>query len=392
MKRVYQLIFAVILLLFSLAINFGSFSFHGRPDGIYLLKSSDRKLFALKDRLRLDEYERLIARIEFEAFYERWRNQDNSATGTPFLKYNWNRKDGAGYLISFFPDGSRFLACLGRFLDTDINSVKGLFVGGGLPPGHYENPTLKTPETGVAFYDQRGWHHLWGRTAETISSPATATDPVSFSRWEFLGSEILFSSQYHLALKSSHLLRLGQQPLKVERYLNYHAKDRFFSLVNRFTNSGSLPLAYNYTYGNDPLNPHSGRTDRNGRQDLLNKVDLTNNQFIGLSGIQYAPDKEKTTAPASTANFLSWQGDALPDRGYLTSKPGLLLSGKDKVPLMNNSSRGVMLQWHHRTLLPGQSETMILTIGMAENDRQTLAPSSPTVTIDPAELRFLLSH
>jgi len=380
MKRTRLIIIAIILLLFSIGIIGGRFSFHGKPAGIYLLKDTDGHLFELKDQLQLADYERLIARVEFEALYERWRSRDKAADGTPYLKYSWNREDGSGYFINFFPDGSKFLVCLGRFRDADNKPVHGIFTGGGLPHTHYEDTALKTPETGVAYYDESGWHHLWGSTPETLSSAAAR--PVRPGSWEFIGSEILFSSQYQLALKSSHLIRLDQQPLRVDRYFNYHAGERFFSLITRFTNPGSKPLTYRYCY-NDLRSSPSGSADDT---KLMERIDISSNFTIGLSGYQYTPNS------GNMANFISWEGGAFPDNGYLTGKPVIKLSAEGKSPLKDGRSRKAMLQWQERTLPPGQSEIIFLTIGMADHDRQTNVPRRPATAIDPAELRFLLGR
>jgi len=132
MKR-RHLIFAITAILLLTAALFGRFNFDGVFDGIYLLKGPPGKLFELKDDILLGEYERLIARIEFQAFRERWRSKDKTGDGHPYLKYQWSRNTGKGYFISFFPDGTKFLACFGRYLDDSKNPVKGLFVGGGLP-------------------------------------------------------------------------------------------------------------------------------------------------------------------------------------------------------------------------------------------------------------------
>jgi len=380
MKHPRLIISVTVLLLFSFGITGGRFSFHGMPTGVYLLKGADRHLFELNDQLQLVDYERLIAKIEFEALFDRWRSKDKAADGTPYLKYSWERKNGSGYLINFFPDSSRFLVCLGRFRDADNNPVRGIFVGGGLPRAHYENAALKTPETGVAYSDGRGWHHLWGSSAEALSSAAASAGPVNPGSWEFIGSKILFSTQYQLAIKSSHLIKLGQQPLRVDRYLNYHAGDRFFYLITRFTNPWSEPLTYHYSYKDD-LRPATEHNEQ---------IDLAGNNYIGLSGYRYTPGEEP--ASGNMANFLSWQGGALPDSGYFTSRPVIRLSPKGEKALEGTKSRGIMLQWNSRTLLPGQSEVMILTIGMADNDRQTNAPRKPAAAIGPAELRFLLSR
>jgi len=251
MKRARLIICTTIILLVAIGIYGSHFSFHGRPEGIYLLSGADGKLFELKDRLQLTEYERLIARIEFEAFYDRWRSRENAAQGRPYLKYQWNSKKGTGYVISFFPDGTKFLACFGSFADAANNVVKGLFAGGGLPPSHYESAALKTDETGAAIFDGKAWHHLRQGVEESIfplSAPSLRIKP---GQWEFLGSEVLFASQFRLAIKSSHLARVENMPVKIDRYLIYHGGERFFTLVNRLTNIGTAPLGYHYICGNE---------------------------------------------------------------------------------------------------------------------------------------------
>jgi len=251
MKRARLIICAIIILIFAIGINGSHFSFHGRPEGVYLLSGADGRLLELKDRLQLTEYARLIARIEFEAFYDRWRSRENAALGRPYLKYQWNRKKGTGYVISFFPDGTKFLACFGRFADAANNVVKGLFAGGGLPASHYESAALKTSETGAANFDGKEWHHLRQSIEESVfplSAPSLRIKP---GQWDFLGSEVLFASQFRLAIKSSHLARVENMPVEIDRYLIYHAGERFFTLVNRLTNKGTSPLGYHYLCGNE---------------------------------------------------------------------------------------------------------------------------------------------
>jgi len=253
MNRTRLIIVAIIILLFVSGIAMTDFSFNGRTEGLYLLKGSGRKLFTLKDHLQLNEYERLIARVEFEAFYDRWRSKEDAAQGTPYLKYSWHKKNGNGYFINFFPDGTKFLACFGRAVDEKNNPVKGLFPGGGLPGYHYENAELKTNETGIALFDDKEWHHLWQKTEETIFSASDPTLRLKPGQWKFLGSKVLFASQFRLALKSSHIAELGPINARIDRYLIYHAGDRFFTLVNRLTAMGTEPLGYHYTCTDEPL-------------------------------------------------------------------------------------------------------------------------------------------
>lgn len=316
MNRARLIIIAIVLLIFAIIINGGHFSFHGRPDGIYLLKGADGRLFELKDRLRLTEYERLIARIEFEALYARWRSKEDAATAPPYLKYSWQKKTGRGYLISFFPDGTKFLACFGRSVEDNINPVKGLFLGGGLPESHYENASLKTNDTGIVLFDGKEWHHLRLKNKEFLFSAAAPSQLIKPGQWEFIDSKVLFASQFRLAIKSSHRTTVGSIPVRIDRYLIYHAGDRFFTLVNRLTNMGNSPLGYHYTCGNGSLTEdlrssagNEGCTDEYSVALLPGRAELVV-QAIGMVG-----NGRKTEAPCKPA--------VTPDReelGYFLSR------------------------------------------------------------------------
>jgi hypothetical protein len=396
--KLSHLIFAITVILLLTAALFSHFNFEGDFDGIYLLKGPPGKLFELKDDILLGEYERLIAKIEFQAFHERWRSKDKTGDGHPYLKYQWSRKTGKGYFISFFPDGTKFLACFGRYLDDFKNPVKGLFVGGGLPKSHYETAEVKMNQTGVAFFSGKEWHHLWCNANEAIFSSADATKQITPGQWEFLGSKVLFASQFRLALKSSHLAKVGQIPVKIDRYLIYHAGDRFFTLINRLTNTGDSPLCYHYTYGDEPWVGDYGSSEGNvgwTRERLYNyedMIDTRKNSYAGMFDYGNPVIGEKPVNFTGLANFLEWQGDNLPTTAYFSNRLGILPSETAKVPLSDKTNRVLMLQWDSRTLLPGQSGTMILTIGMAENDPKSGIPRKPAVTLDPEELRYILSR
>lgn len=287
MKRTRLIIIVSSLLLFVLGIAAGDFSFNGSHEGIYLLKGTDRKLFTLKDGLQLTEYERLIARVEFEALYDRWRSKEKAAQGRPYLKYSWHEKKGGGYFISFLPDGTKFLACFGRAVDAARNPVKGLFPGGGLPGAHYENADLKTNETGIVFFDGNQWQHMRLTAEEAIFSKADPLLRIEPGQWEFVGSKILFASQFRLALKSSHLAKMGGVPVSIDRYLLYHAGDRFFTLATRLKNPGTESLTYQHDCGKE--SPQIAKIAPGLTETIV--------QTIGMAGND--PQKEATCKPAT---------------------------------------------------------------------------------------------
>ncbi len=386
------LVFTLLIVFFCATTRF---DLDGPLEGLYLLKGENGHLFEVKHDILLGEYQRLIGKVEFEALYARWRSETSVDKGRPYLKYQWHEKGGRGYFVTFFPDGSKFLACFGRFVDDGKKAVKGLFVGGGLPYSHYENAELKMNETGVAIYNGREWHHLWCNANEAIFPASDPRIQIPPSNWEFLGSRVIFASQYQLIIKSSHLVRLDTVPVRVDRYMIYHAGDRFFTLVNRLTNIGNSRASYCYVYGDEPWVGDYGTSIGNvgWTRDRLyyyeSHIDLTKYNYAGIYDYGNPVIHEKSAQFTGLANFIEWQGDALPDLAYFSNRIGVEPSDGALIPLSDKSNRVLMLQWAYRQILPGQSEQMVLTIGMADNDPKTGFPLKPDVRLDAAELHYL---
>jgi len=396
-RRSFAALLALVLsLVFFCATT--RFDFDGPLEGIYLLKGEKGHFFELKYDILLGEYQRLIGKVEFEALYARWRSEKDVDKGKPYLKYQWHEKAGRGYFITFFPNGSKFLACFGRFVDDGNKPVKGLFVGGGLPYSHYENAELKMNETGVAFYNGKEWHHLWCTANEAIFPASDPRIQIPPSSWEFLGSKVIFASQYQLIIKSSHLVRLDAIPVRVDRYIIYHAGDRFFTLVNRLTNVGNTLVSYCYAYGDEPWVGDFGTAVGNvgWTRDLLyyyeSHIDLTKYSYAGMYDFGNPVIRENPGSFTGLANFIEWQGDVLPNLAYFSNRIGVDPSDGALIPLSDKSNRVLMLQWASRKLLPGQAEKMVLAIGMADNDSKTGFPHKPLVRLDRSELDFLLTQ
>jgi hypothetical protein len=121
-------------------------------------------------------------------------------------------------------------------------------------------------------------------------------------------------------------------------------------------------------------------------------IDLDKNSYAGIFDCDNSVSGEKRGSFTGLANFIEWQGDILPTTASFSNRIGALPAETTKTPKPGKGNRVLTLQWDSRTLLPGQSDNMILTIGMAENDPKTGAPLKPAVYLDPEELRFLLSR
>jgi len=57
-----------------------------------------------------------------------------------------------------------------------------------------------------------------------------------------------------------------------------------------------------------------------------------------------------------------------PDLGYFSNKEGKFAEVSEKVPLYSRNNRVMFLQWGPRLILPGQSDLILLTIGIADKD------------------------
>src|SRR6266702_2389197 len=113
-------LFYVLFLALSLVLCllFTSFDLEGDLEGFYLLRGTDWRLFEVKDDLFLGEYERVLAHVDFAPLLARLRNKAAHDRTKPYLEYDWNKRKGHGYIESFYPDGTKFILCFGRFIDS----------------------------------------------------------------------------------------------------------------------------------------------------------------------------------------------------------------------------------------------------------------------------------
>jgi hypothetical protein len=315
------------------------------------------------------------------------------------LKYTWHNKSGSGYLMNYFPDGTKLLICFSEFLDSLGKSPDGLFVGGGMPYSKYEGRRMLPSETGMAFFNNKKWSHLWCNANESIS-PAFSPEKLSYpSQWKFLGSRVLFDHQGELLLKSSHEIGLDGALLRMDRFAFYRAGDRFFTLVIRLTNTGKTPSGYNYIYGDEPWVGKFGSSQGNigWAKDRLyyyeSGVDTNKYSYAGMfdGGNTALPDQAYLLY-TDAANFIEWLGDVRPDVVYFSNKIGVFAEESRKILPDSPDNRVIMLEWGPRILQPNASESIILAIGMAEKDPRTGIPVKPALQLDKEYLDYIISH
>lgn len=391
-------IIATIAITIILALTI-QFEFNGDLDGIYLLRGEKRYQLIIKDDLLLGEYQRLILKFEFDSLLKSFHKSTSEKLGrsSTYLKYKWNAINGSGYFESYFPNGTKFVTCLGRFIDDDKKHVHGLFVGGGLPTSDYES-NINLNETGVAYYDGKKWQHIWCIANEvlfSVSSPLKAIPP---SDWTFIGSRVINASQDDLVIKSSHMTPIDGIPIQIDRYLIYNSENKFFHLIVRLTNVGLKTVTYNYMYGDEPWIGDYGSSKGNvgwTKKQIYNyetAINPADHDFIGMYDIGNVVIGEKSSDYTGLANFIEWQGGERPDYAYFANETGKIIDSSNKVPLNHNTNRLLMVQWAQRTINPGDSRTMVIVIGMANNSTDHNFPSKPKTDLNSKDLEYILSQ
>jgi hypothetical protein len=375
-------LFALLLIKSIVRINYT-----GQCEGIFLLKGHGKgdALYVLKDDLYLNEGYRLVYALDLQdPKFVLYKLFNRHKPGTPYLYYEWDKKDGSGFVRNILPGGKQVLTCFGRFLDDDERDVHGLFVGGGLPEGVIGNDVEKMNETGMAYYDGKDWFHVWCTSNEDIEAAPSMLQYYP-SSWKYLGSEVLHANDEDLLIRSRHEVVINGVPLRVDRYVSFKAGSTYFILSIRITNMGARETGFSYTYADEPWLGHFGSSKGNVgwvKGSLVKYTGWLDSKKYSYTGFfdygnDAAGEKHNFTG---IADFLEWYG---------SDKPSVFFSnGADDYPSISNKEeplssdeRFLCLQWGPETLLPGESLTHVLAVGMAGNDPKTGFPVKPDISL-----------
>lgn len=373
---------AAVVLLLALTVRY---RFYGHFQGVYVLKG-DNGTVVLKDDLVLGDEHRLILALPAEPVFRFLRGDVSHASTTTGLDAEWFRFDGSGFVRSKFPDGTVFLTCLSRFLDSGGKETKGIFVGGGLPYDLTSDGRETLNETGMAFYNGSKWFHVWCNANESISPWQNPTAVINPSAWKFLGSKVIRNTPEELVITSNHQVDLDGVPFRVERVALFRAGDRYLTLAIRFINVGRFASGYYYVYGDEPWVGNYGTSVGNigwVRDRIIKHEGTVDPQQYGWGGyFDYGNDAiGEPHRFTGLANFIEWQAGKRPDLVYFSNRIGYYADEKEQLPLASANNRVMFLQWGPRLLNPGQSDTIILSVGMADTNPQTGFPVKPDTAV-----------
>jgi hypothetical protein len=184
-------------------------------------------------------------------------------------------------------------------------------------------------------------------------------------------------------IKSSHKIVIDNVPVHIDRRMSFTAGEPYLNLEIRLTNNGTVPLKYNYLYGDEPWVGFYGTSlgDVGWARDRLvsyeEYLDPKTNDYIGMADIGNRVIGEKSVY-TNLADFIEWFGEERPDYIYFTNDLAKLPRKGTQVPLESNE-RFVGLQWEG-WLAPAKPATIRLAVGMANVSMTTGMPVKPPTT------------
>lgn len=333
------------------------FSISGHWQGLFLLHGKTGGRLELKDDLFLGDGPRLLYGVSFSRVRRLVSATAAPQAGVSSLELDWDEKEGNGVVRNHLADGTELVTLFGRYEDSEGATPRGLFVGGALPDiaadGALQN------ESGMAYRDARGWHHVWCNVNEGIVDIARLATAYP-SAWRFLGSRVLVRDDARLVLESSHELAFSGTTLHMERFAYFRAGQPWFKLGVHIVNAGEVPVGFVYAYGDEPWVGEFGSAAGN--------VGWTASGIVSVEGL-ISPRTTRYAGiydvDSQTANFMAWPGDAVPDAVYFSNRSGAPRTAT--APLASNEIF-IGSEWTVPKLGPGEARSVLLVLGLAEVD------------------------
>ena len=381
-----------LVLIAIVALGFGlrlgvRFDITGDWEGIYFL-AGPGKMFTVTDDLFPEDTDYLITGFALTWFSNSVSTVKSDSMSGSNLVVRWDDKQGRGYIKNSFADGRKLLINLSRFKNEEGILTSGVFVGGGLPTSDPDFRAKDKDETGMSYFDGNRWYHIWCSVNEAVLPASGSNNPIYPQQWSFLGSRVLENSPNNISIVSHHWFAIDGVPLFVEKYLFYEAGNSYFTLITRVKNVGVKPVAFYYLYGDEPWLGHFGSAKGNvgwlkdGLVKTETEIDTRTNSYAGLVdyGNDLAGESRRFTGKA---NFIEWDNSSRPDMAYFSNVAGRFDQSKGgKSPLNNDTCRFLGLEWGPRPLMPAQSFSFTLAIGMANNDMATGFPVKPVTPLN----------
>ena len=224
----------------------------GNWQGVFLLRGAGERPLVLKDDLFLGDGSRLVLGASFSRI-RRVVGRDAPAPGRAWLELDWD-DGGSGLVRNHLADGTELVTLFSRYADDEGKTPRGLFVGGALPD---VAAVQDQDESGMAFRDARGWHHIWCNVNELLLD-LDSQQPWPPGSWKYLGARVLIRDPERVVIESSHEVPVAGGSLRIDRFAYFRAGKPWFKLGVRVVNTGERPARYAYAYGDEPWVGHFG--------------------------------------------------------------------------------------------------------------------------------------
>jgi hypothetical protein len=351
--------------------------------------SSNSALYFLRGRyggieirrdLLLEDAKRVIFMLDANSIFNYLVKGIAVAKHKSVLELTWDEDVGFGHVKQFRPDGTELTFPFSRFMIGE-RVVQGLFLGGDLSYGDMTRSDHHNT-SGMGYFDGERWYHIWCRTNEGIRLRGGKL--ISVNTMDFLGSRVLKNTEDEVILQSDHRLVRDSQVIGMRRFASFRAGDDYYTLKVMFTNEGLRPVIYGYAWGDEPWvgDFGSSRGDIGWYQGGLIKTEriISPNRFRYAGFWDYGNDIAGEGHDfTGKANFVEW---APPVPSYVMFSNSLEKCCDEKLPLSSDEVRIVSVMWHDQMLMPGESRTYTLAVGMAALDPDTGMPAKPATSIN----------
>lgn len=350
----------LVLSLIGIVILHSLFDFTSSNAVFYFVEGPDGRIRVTRD-LDISMADDLLFMIDATGIISKFLELSATARSEPMLDVTWDETLGNGVIKDFRPDGSIFSITFSRFREPDGNAY-GLFIGGDLPYGDFHRDK-DGGNSGIGYMKDGRWYHIWCAANEGFILRDSVFLPKD---WGYLGSKVLKNSSSEVLIESRHRFPVRNKELYMKRRVLMKSGWDYMILSVQFANLGESPIAFTYGYGDEPwvgINSLS-RGDIGWTEGRVYKyegyVPPVPRGYAGYwdhGNDEVREDRNFT----DMANFIQW----------LTISPTEVFFANDfsdvdgMRPLSSLDNRIINLVWRDQNLLPGESKTYMMAIGMA---------------------------
>ena len=355
---------------------------------VYYVRDHDGKLHVSNDDLLFSENDELLYMIDMTGHFRLYQSFMGWVLGSPMIETTWDGANGHGILKETRPDGTKFLVILARHVEQG-KAARGIFLGGDLTYVDQDRLTQRTSDnTGMAYYDGTTWRHVWCTINEGLMLQRRH-ETVHPTDWQYLGSTVVTSRTSEVVIESRHRLAVPLDDgtpveLHMNRTIRQQAGSNYVLLKVEFHNAGRTPLAYDWSFGDEPWVGEFGSSagdvgwSDDGVHLRSGYLSPLKHRYAGYwdVGNELAGEPKRFSG---YANFIEWL-ETPPTVVYFSNGFVGLSPVKEGTVLNSPDNRVINLLWRDQVLRPEERRAYLLALGMTAPGPAGL-PSKPSIPL-----------